>query len=217
MKFNFVRIGILGILYFLYRFYHFINSHNNSISNCLLLIAHPDDESMFFSPFLYWNKPFILCLSDGNFEGKGITRRSEFSALCQKREIKYKILSYEDNSDWKTDEILLDVLNLCEDLRIENLVTFDSGGVSGHKNHVACFKAIKKLETFDSGKIMRYRYLKTVNLFEKYSVFLHRADYTVPLFSKFGYENMKFHKSQLLWFRYIYIIFSSYMQYNSFS
>ncbi|XP_077301387.1 uncharacterized protein LOC143921952 [Arctopsyche grandis] len=54
---------------------------NNKIGNSLLLIAHPDDESMFFSPFLYSNKPFILCLSDGGFEGKGEIRRKELAAI----------------------------------------------------------------------------------------------------------------------------------------
>ncbi|ORD94657.1 hypothetical protein ECANGB1_223 [Enterospora canceri] len=29
----------------------------------VLLIAHPDDESMFFTPFLSHHKPVILCLS----------------------------------------------------------------------------------------------------------------------------------------------------------
>lgn len=44
----------------------------------LLLIAHPDDEAMFFSPALTWltrpnlgNQVMILCLSSGDADGLG--------------------------------------------------------------------------------------------------------------------------------------------------
>jgi N-acetylglucosaminylphosphatidylinositol deacetylase len=50
----------------------------------ILLIAHPDDESMFFSPTLQalthpslQNHLKILCMSTGNAEGLGATRRVE--------------------------------------------------------------------------------------------------------------------------------------------
>jgi N-acetylglucosaminylphosphatidylinositol deacetylase len=48
----------------------------------LLVIAHPDDEAMFFAPFLLslsanGCKVMVLCLSTGNFAGLGPTRRQE--------------------------------------------------------------------------------------------------------------------------------------------
>jgi N-acetylglucosaminylphosphatidylinositol deacetylase len=47
-------------------------------STLLLVIAHPDDEVMFFSPLLnFTNSIHILCLSDGNDEGLGTLRREE--------------------------------------------------------------------------------------------------------------------------------------------
>ena len=55
--------------------------HNKRI---ILLIAHPDDESMFFSPTLQaltnpslQNHLKILCLSTGDADGLGATRRLE--------------------------------------------------------------------------------------------------------------------------------------------
>lgn len=49
-----------------------------------LLIAHPDDEAMFFSPTLLWltrpelgNQIFILCLSSGDADGLGHVRKEE--------------------------------------------------------------------------------------------------------------------------------------------
>jgi N-acetylglucosaminylphosphatidylinositol deacetylase len=55
----------------------------------ILLIAHPDDESMFFSPTLQslthpslQNHVKILCLSTGNADGLGDTRRRELEAAA---------------------------------------------------------------------------------------------------------------------------------------
>lgn len=57
----------------------------------VLLIAHPDDESMFFSPSLtkltdsdLGNHVKILCLSTGNAEGLGETRKKELEAAAVK-------------------------------------------------------------------------------------------------------------------------------------
>lgn len=59
-------------------------------SHILLLIAHPDDEAMFFSPTLVSltrpalkNTVKILCLSNGNADGLGATRRKELVASAQ--------------------------------------------------------------------------------------------------------------------------------------
>jgi N-acetylglucosaminylphosphatidylinositol deacetylase len=48
----------------------------------LLVVAHPDDEAMFFSPLLiaakanHWRMS-ILCISTGNFDGLGFIRKQE--------------------------------------------------------------------------------------------------------------------------------------------
>ncbi|KAK6060014.1 N-acetylglucosaminyl-phosphatidylinositol de-N-acetylase domain protein [Cooperia oncophora] len=51
-------------------------------SKVLLVIAHPDDETMFFAPVLRAlsaanHRVFILCVSNGNFEGLGKIRNRE--------------------------------------------------------------------------------------------------------------------------------------------
>lgn len=57
----------------------------------VFVIAHPDDESMFFAPTLstlrdrLQQECFILCLSTGNYDGLGETRETELlaaGALC---------------------------------------------------------------------------------------------------------------------------------------
>jgi LmbE family N-acetylglucosaminyl deacetylase len=52
-----------------------------------LVVAHPDDEAMFFTPTIASLRAqqcaiFVLCLSTGNFYGLGATRRREMQASC---------------------------------------------------------------------------------------------------------------------------------------
>jgi len=54
--------------------------------NILYIIAHPDDEAMFFQPSIVTlrdkNKLFLLCLSNGNAEGLGRIREKELERSC---------------------------------------------------------------------------------------------------------------------------------------
>lgn len=87
----------------------------------VLLIAHPDDESMFFSPTLtsltsphLGNHIKILCLSTGNSEGIGDRRRKELEVAAVKLGLRAKedVLVLDDErfkdgmrEDWDTKEI----------------------------------------------------------------------------------------------------------------
>ncbi|KAK5321632.1 N-acetylglucosaminyl-phosphatidylinositol de-N-acetylase [Exophiala xenobiotica] len=71
----------------------------------ILLIAHPDDESMFFSPTLLGltgsalgNHVKILCLSTGNADGLGETRKKELEAAAVKLGVRNRedVLTMED-------------------------------------------------------------------------------------------------------------------------
>src|SRR4051794_19396014 len=87
----------------------------------ILLIAHPDDESMFFSPALQalthpslQNHLKILCMSTGNSDGLGATRRAELEKAAVTLGVRRKedvfILDDERFKDglkeeWKAEEI----------------------------------------------------------------------------------------------------------------
>lgn len=87
----------------------------------VLLIAHPDDESMFFSPTLthltqsnLGNHIKILCLSTGNSEGIGELRRKELETAALKLGLRAKedVLVLDDarfqdgmREQWDTKEI----------------------------------------------------------------------------------------------------------------
>jgi N-acetylglucosaminylphosphatidylinositol deacetylase len=87
----------------------------------ILLIAHPDDEAMFFSPTLLAltdpalrNHLKILCLSTGNADGLGETRKKELIESAMKLGVRRKedVFVLEDgrfkdgmDQDWNTTEI----------------------------------------------------------------------------------------------------------------
>jgi N-acetylglucosaminylphosphatidylinositol deacetylase len=140
----------------------------------VLLIAHPDDEAMFFSPTLLaltypalGNHLKILCLSTGNADGLGETRKNELVESAMKLGVRRKedVFVLEDerfkdgmDQDWNITEIaqvLADAFvpapskqrlsTATEPLQdkpsatIDVLITFDAGGVSHHPNHRALY------------------------------------------------------------------------------
>ena len=60
------------------------------VKRVLFVIAHPDDETMFFAPSIFALRAetsvelFLLCLSTGNSAGLGSIRRQELVAAARK-------------------------------------------------------------------------------------------------------------------------------------
>lgn len=205
----------------------------------LLLIAHPDDECMFFAPtilgLLQGQRPLsVLCCCTGNYYNQGETRKSELLQSCATLGIAPSNVTLIDHSDLpdsptvKWDERLLSslILNHIREKNIDLVITFDEGGVSGHSNHISLYHAIRSL--YSSGKLPEgcsVLLLESVNIFRKY---LSVLDLPLSwlcgrdvLFISSGRqykqakEAMMHHQSQLLWFRHIYLLFSRYMMINS--
>lgn len=134
----------------------------------ILVIAHPDDESMFFVPCLKYLKSlplssvWVLCLTTGNYDGLGILRSSELRKACAAEllSIDRVILldgpgaSLQDHptNAWNielTAEIIRKTLEAAltdENLQgVTNLnfITFDEFGVSGHVNHRDTYLAVR--------------------------------------------------------------------------
>ncbi|KAF4994112.1 hypothetical protein FGRMN_6027 [Fusarium graminum] len=134
-----------------------------------LLIAHPDDEAMFFSPTVLaltrpenGNHVKILCLSTGDADGLGDVRKRELvkSGLAlglQTEDDVFVINNPTDFPDSMTkmwDKNLIARLlgstfapkfgherknNMKPTANIDILVTFDSHGVSSHPNHISLY------------------------------------------------------------------------------
>lgn len=133
----------------------------------LLLIAHPDDEAMFFSPALRWltrpelgNTVVILCLSSGDADGLGHIRKDELTKsalLLGVRSSEHVVVvedkNFPDSMTAKWDAKLIAQMlakyfapNLASmptdkapTAGIDAIITFDKGGVSGHPNHVSLY------------------------------------------------------------------------------
>lgn len=200
----------------------------------LLVTAHPDDECMFFSPVILSLRqraiPIdLLCLSSGNFNGVGRERCKELKnsgktlGIRHIRIVSDKKLQDHPHKTWPTDCIQKYVLQSATKWHSKTVVSFDRFGVSGHSNHCQIYSALA--ETIFKTGVDVYS-LKTYNIVAKYLALLvfllafcssRRFLFSVPITSTFlPHGAMLQHRSQLLWFRYLYILFSAYMYINVF-
>ncbi|TKA71959.1 hypothetical protein B0A55_05392 [Friedmanniomyces simplex] len=133
-----------------------------------LLIAHPDDEAMFFAPAVQWlcrpelgNQLLILCLSSGDADGLGQIRKDELrkSALLLGVKSSEHVVVIEDAAKFPDSmtaawdhKLIASILtryfapNLAgtpptsaPPASLDAILTFDNQGVSGHPNHTALF------------------------------------------------------------------------------
>ncbi|ANZ74142.1 BA75_01508T0 [Komagataella pastoris] len=133
-----------------------------------LVIAHPDDEVMFFTPVvtelvkeLYFNKLHIFCFSNGNSEGLGQTRHNELLRSAEVVGIdkeNVQILDkpqFRDSIDqiWETEDIVKELENSIQPRKLDffnlmrtgkaahkiSIITFDGLGVSKHPNHKSLY------------------------------------------------------------------------------
>ncbi|MCJ1275006.1 N-acetylglucosaminyl-phosphatidylinositol de-N-acetylase [Puttea exsequens] len=137
-----------------------------------LLIAHPDDEAMFFSPTVLaltapeaGNHVKILCLSSGNADNLGPTRKHELlasAALLGLRSPSSDVLVIEDplfpdsmTTTWPAPSIAQLLANAFSPssssqkepkeptATIDTLITFDASGISAHPNHISLYLGAK--------------------------------------------------------------------------
>ncbi|KAF1815899.1 phosphatidylinositol glycan class L [Eremomyces bilateralis CBS 781.70] len=171
-----------------------------------LLIAHPDDEVMFFAPTLLaltdpglGNHVQILCMSSGDADGQGATRKKELveSALALGIRSSDDVLVVDEPDFPDSMTIAWNPHLLARRLGtafapnrstsssgslpkppIDSLITFDAGGVSSHPNHRAChtgattFIHTSMRERAGWGSPVELYTLTSVNLWRKYVSFV---------------------------------------------
>eukprot|EP00903_Cladosiphon_okamuranus_P013890 g12919.t2 len=205
-----------------------------------VVIAHPDDESMFFAPTLTTLKrrgqrAALLCLSSGDFYGLGQTRKRELVKACGVLGVK------EDGSTeaWPADTVASHVRDFVQKFGIKTVLTFDEGGVSGHSDHTAVHRGVAfmlrtRASSGDGGSSGSSRgaldafELVTTGMLRKYSGVLDMpwslaTSYGPPLgafFSSFSariaWAAMAAHQSQFVWYRRLFVVFSRYAYVNTF-
>ncbi|XP_021494829.1 N-acetylglucosaminyl-phosphatidylinositol de-N-acetylase isoform X2 [Meriones unguiculatus] len=125
-------------------------------SRALLVIAHPDDEAMFFAPSVLGlarleQRVSLLCFSSGNFYNQGEIRKKELLQSCEVLGIPPSRVMIIDNREfpdhpgvqWDTELVASTLLQHINVNDINLVVTFDAEGVSGHSNHVALYRAVR--------------------------------------------------------------------------
>ncbi|XP_078047558.1 phosphatidylinositol glycan anchor biosynthesis class L [Augochlora pura] len=202
----------------------------------LLVTAHPDDEVMFFGPLLYWvtkskaSELYLLCLTTGGHK-KRKTELWDCIKLLGIPEANVTIvmsteLPDDQNVQWPTEVVAECILQHVETYKINAVVTFDKHGISRHKNHISLYFAIaalcieKKVPSY-----CKLYVLESVNIIRKYvqlidlpiSLLTASYWYLVTYDQRKTIRNaMTAHKSQYVWFRKLYMIFSRYTFINTF-
>lgn len=159
-------------------------------NNTLLVIAHPDDESMFFGPTILNiinNNQFvtILCLSSGESEGLSSVRTKELEKVSKFLGPSVKILQpskkFIDNQyeGWDIYEIESEIEYAIKNAesKIDTVLTFDNYGVSGHIHHMSIHEAVKEPGGSISKLVKNIVILKSVSLLRKYFSFLESFHY----------------------------------------
>ena len=202
----------------------------------LFVTAHPDDESMFFGPTIRYfrtaSQVFLLCLSTGNYEGLGEARAQELMLSVRKLGIRSDNVKISDRTDlpdsptvkWNSATVAKEVASFVKLCEPDIIITFDSSGVSGHVNHVATSEGVRHAagNQMLGENVLLYQ-LDSVNLFRKYSSFLDcflsssSNVYNIASFRDIVniQSAMKSHRSQMTWFRKLYVVFSRYMVVNT--
>lgn len=159
------------------------------IDSLSLVIAHPDDEVMFFAPSLLefdsrlpssveFN---IVCLSKGGADGLGDTRIQELqesvNLLLSNSRRRYRLHQYDypDGQEeiWDQKSVQSSIRDsVLIEKKSTALLSFDDRGVSKHINHIACHEAVSNLlQNESSVKAALYLDSYGDNIVLKYSAF----------------------------------------------
>lgn len=211
---------------------------DNSIEDIAFVIGHPDDEIMFFNQVLLEINNFknhklkqinVICLTN-----KNTIRDHELVKSCGKllhnhlAILKVSVYDYIDSmtATWNPSDILTTLNeNITSSQRPRTLIiTFDEHGISNHLNHRSCYQICQ--EHFQNAHVFA---LKTPSFALKYSSFfiliyvhllkmlnmynnpneIHFNNYDIKQWLRVVDVMCTCHKSQMVWFRWLWWISNS--------
>lgn len=119
--------------------------------NNLLVIAHPDDEALFFSGLLLnykRQKWTIVCVTDANADENGAKRKKDFVKSCKLLGIeKHYFLGLPDvfNQRLPIEDIVFKLATLFKNILFDQVYTHGILGEYGHPHHQDVSYAVHKL------------------------------------------------------------------------
>ena len=215
------------------------DSDLTSTGSVLLLIAHPDDEIMFWTPTIKYllSKNIelkILCLSNGNYNGLGDLREIEFDNVSRELNLSNNVilnipeLQDDITKKWDSDKVaeMIDDF-IMKNNDIKTIITFDGNGVTKHPNHISCFEGLmfylNKYNDECKSKNIQVYTLESFN-------FIFQYTWIVPMikfyFSNYGfisntfftsYRLMRLYATQFNLLRKFHTILSSYSYFNTYN
>lgn len=124
-----------------------LDDYNLKHTKNLMIVAHPDDESLWGGAHLKTGDYFVVCLTNGHNK----IRSKDFYKVLDFTNNKGIILNYPDSQDgiredwdYVTDGLLKDLETLLKYKNWDKIVTYGPDGVTGHVQHLLNYTLVKK-------------------------------------------------------------------------
>ncbi|KAH0874073.1 hypothetical protein HID58_071435 [Brassica napus] len=182
----------------------------------------------------FWSPRMNLFVS-GNADGMGSIRKDELHQACAVLRVpleQLKVLDHPDLQDgfgqvWSHDFLAKIIGEEVSNHDIHTIITFDNYGVSGHCNHRDVHHGVLKFLQTNSERNIKAWELASLNIFRKYSgpidiwlsIFSFKRNPSKAIIINEqpwkSYKAMAQHLSQWVWFRKLFVSFSSYTYANT--
>ncbi|MGK5059204.1 PIG-L family deacetylase [Janthinobacterium sp. LB2P49] len=118
----------------------------------ILIVAHPDDDVIFFYDYIKEYKPFVVCLTNGD----NLARHTEFIFAMRALGVKGVIHDFKDVvNEPLPDFELASVLSHYLSLKTWHAVaTHNAEGEYGHMHHMQISNCVRKLVDFSSSVLL---------------------------------------------------------------
>ena len=213
------------------------DERGNSKKDAVLIVtAHPDDEIMFFGPTIVQLVKMgravdVLCLSRGQDDPN--LREKELRKSCVLLGVRRTSVGrFKDGprAEWDVDDVARSIEKELERGDFKSVLTFDSRGVSGHINHVACSVGARQCKSLALPKCANVNLLELVSVSLPYKYLgVVYAFGSMILGSSSSATFLQWdpllvwrvmgscYQSQWTWYRRLYALFASYVFINHYN
>lgn len=150
----------------------------------IMIVAHPDDETIWGGGHLLKDKYLVICLTNGN----NSTRKKEFNEVMKKTNDLGIILDFPDKTNNKRDNwhksyqyIYNDLHYLLTKGHFKTIVTHNPKGEYGHQHHIMTSNIVTKIT----------KELNQTNNLYYFGRYYRKSDVRLPLIPSFNKKTLK--------------------------